>query len=136
MTSDNSIPIWLPFAAMALLLVISGILSISSGWYRIAKRFPNKEITNYKKYCLVGMSLGSGLFPVAYGGGVCVRLAPQGLGLSANILLRFLHPPMFIPWSDVFNCVRDEVLVFHVTKLSIHNEKSEVTPVSTGHSCC
>ena len=127
MTNYNNIPIWVPFAVIILLLGISAVLSISSGWNRLSKRFPNKEITDYKKYSFVGMSLGSGLFPTAYGGGVSVRLAPQGFGLSPIILLRLLHPPMFIPWSEVSSCVRDEVLLFRVTKLSVRNDDNIFT---------
>jgi len=32
---------------------------------------------------------------------------------------------MFIPWSDVTRCVRDQVRYYDVTKLSIRDEESE-----------
>ncbi|HBX43163.1 MAG TPA: hypothetical protein DEH27_04950 [Deltaproteobacteria bacterium] len=71
------------------------------------------------------MSLGSGLNPPGYGGAVFVRVSPHGLGLSVFFLLRFYHPPMFIPWSDITRCVRGQVRFYDVTKLSIRDEESE-----------
>ncbi len=118
----RSYPIWYPFALLLLLLFISAVLSIRSGWRRIAKRFPEKEIPVDRKFRFVRMSLGTGLFPVGYGGAVRVRLGPHGVGLSVIFLLRFLHPPMVIPWSDVASCVRDTFRHDEVTILSVRDE--------------
>lgn len=125
--SGHSYPVWYPFAALLVLLFLSAMLSMRSGWRRIAKKFPYREVTEHQKYRFVRMLLGSGQFPVAYGGAVRVRLSPHGLGLSVIFLLRFFHPPMFIPWSEVSRCVRDTVRFHDVTKLSIRNEASEFT---------
>jgi hypothetical protein len=62
---------------------------------------------------------------VAYGGAAIVRLSPHGLGISVIFLLRFLHPPMFIPWSEISRCVREKYPYYEVTKLSIRGEESE-----------
>ena len=71
------------------------------------------------------MSLGSGLYPAGYGGVVFVRLSQQGIGLSVIFLLRFYHPPIFIPWSEVARCVREKVRGTWTTKLSLREEASE-----------
>jgi hypothetical protein len=113
-----------PFVILALLLFISAILSTRSGWRRIATRFPYKKITDHRKYLFARMSLGSGKFPVAYGGLVIVRLSPHGLGLSVIFLIRYLHSPIFIPWSEVSSCTREHTSRYDVTKISIPNEES------------
>ena len=73
------------------------------------------------------MSLGSGFNPAGYGGAVFIRVSPLGLGLSVFFLLRFYHPPIFLPWSDVTRCVRGQVRFYDVTKISIRDEESEFT---------
>jgi hypothetical protein len=122
-TTIADIPFQLPIVILALLLFISTILSARSGWHRIATRFPYKKIEDPRKFYFVRMSLGSGSFPVAYGGCVFVRLSPHGLGLSVIFLFRYMHRPIFIPWSDVSRCVR-ETARSDVTKISLHDEKS------------
>jgi len=124
-TNGHGYPIWYPLSALAALLFASAMLSIRSGWRRIARRFPFQKTPDDRKFSFVRMSLGSGLFPAGYGGAVFVRVSPHGLGLSVFFLLRFYHPPMFIPWSDVTRCVRDQVRYYDVTKLSIRDEESE-----------
>ncbi len=125
MMTNTIFPAWIPVTTLSLLLFISTVLTIKSGWHRIAKRFPYQAQTDYRKFTFVRMSLGSGLFPVAYGGAAIVRLSPHGLGISVIFLLRFLHPPMFIPWSEISRCVREKYPYYEVTKLSIRGEESE-----------
>ncbi|MGA6992973.1 MAG: hypothetical protein WBX50_03655 [Candidatus Deferrimicrobiaceae bacterium] len=71
------------------------------------------------------MSLGSGVYPAGYGGVVFVRLSQHGIGLSVIFLLRFFHPPIFIPWSEVARCAREMVRGSYVTNLSLPEEESE-----------
>lgn len=117
--------VWSPFAALAILLWISAILSLWSGWRRIARKFPHREIPDSRRYTFVRMSLGSGLYPAGYGGVVFVRLSPHGIGLSVIFLLRFYHPPIFIPWSEVARCARERVRGTYVTNVSLREEESE-----------
>ena len=123
-TNIANIPFWFPFVILASLLFISAILSKRSGWRRIATRFPYKNITDHKKYHFVRMSFGTGSLPVAYGGCIIVRLSPHGLGLSVIFLIRFLHPPIFIPWSEVSRCSREYTSLYDVTKIWIRNEEN------------
>ena len=124
-TNGLGYPIWYPLSILAALLFASAMLSIRSGWRKIAKRFPYKRSTDDRKFSFVRMTLGKGLNPAGYGGAVFVRVSPQGLGLSVFFLLRFYHPPMFIPWSEVTRCQRWKVRFYDVTKLSIRDEESE-----------
>lgn len=123
-TSLPDTPFWFPFAVLASVLFISGILSTRSGWRRLAARFPYKENTDHRKYYPVRMSLGIGTVPVAYGGCVIVRLHPHGLGLSVIFPIRFMHPPLFIPWSEVAGCAREYSARYDVTRITIHKEES------------
>lgn len=125
MTTDTAnIPYQFPFVILALLLFISAILSTRSGWRRIAERFPYQTTTDHKKYYFARMSLGSGSFPSAYGGLVIVRLSKQGLGLSVIFLVRYLHSPIFLPWSAVSSCTREHAGRYYVTRVSIPDEES------------
>ena len=123
-TTIADIPFRFPIVILALLVFISTLLSTRSGWHRIATRFPYKKIADHRKYYFVRMSLGSGSFPVAYGGCVIVRLSPHGLGLSVIFLIRYMHRPIFIPWSEVSSCARERMARYDVTKISLRNEKS------------
>ncbi|HSL98622.1 MAG TPA: hypothetical protein VK944_00650 [Candidatus Limnocylindria bacterium] len=40
-------------------------------------------------------------------------------------LLRFYHPPIFIPWSEVARCARERVRGTYVTNVSLREEESE-----------
>lgn len=126
-TNGLGYPIWYPLSVLAALLFASAMLSIRSGWRKIAKRFPHKRSAVGRKFFFVRMTLGRGLNPAGYGGAVSVRVSTQGLGLSVFFLLRFYHPPMFIPWSEVTRCYRGQVRFYDVTSLSIRDEESEFT---------
>ena len=126
-TDGLGYPLWYPLTVLATLVFASAMLSIRSGWRNIAKRFPHKKITDGRKFHFVRMTLGRGAHPAGYGGAVFVRVSPQGLVLSVFFLLRFFHPPMFIPWSEVNRCVRGQVRFYDVTRLSIRDEESEFT---------
>ena len=117
--------VWSPLAALVILLWISAILSLWSGWRRIARKYPYREVAGSRRYTFVRMSLGSGLYPAGYGGVVFVRLSPHGIGLSVLFLLRFYHPPIFIPWTEVARCARETVRGTYATKLSLREEASE-----------
>ena len=126
-TTIADIDFRIPLVILALMVFISTILSTRSGWHRIATRFPYKKITDPRKYYFARMSLGSGSFPVAYGGCVIVRLSPHGMGLSVIFLIRYMHRPIFIPWPEVSSCARGKMGRFDVTKISFSNEKSAFT---------
>ena len=123
-TNLPNIPFWFPIAVFASVLFISGILSTRSGWRRIAARFPDRDGAEHRKYFPVRMSLGIGTVPVAYGGCVIVRLHPDGLGLKVIFPIRFMHPPLFIPWSEVAGCAREYTARYDVTRVTIRNEDS------------
>ncbi len=123
-TTPPHIPLWFPFVVFAAVLCISGILATRSGWRRIAARFPYQGGTNHRKYYPVRMSLGIGTVPVAYGACVIVRLHPHGLGLSVIFPIRFMHPPLFIPWAEMAGCAREYTARYDVTRITIRNEDS------------
>lgn len=59
----NGLILWSPIAALAILVCVSGVLSLWSGWQRIARKFPYREVPDSRRYTFVRMSLGSGVYP-------------------------------------------------------------------------
>jgi hypothetical protein len=77
------------------------LLSLMGGWHRLAKKFRATSEIDGEKYRFVSMSLGTGLFPVRYRNSLFVTVGRSGVALSVLFPFRVLHPPLFIPWSDV-----------------------------------
>lgn len=125
MTTLRAVPYWVSAAALVLLLLLSAGLSRATGWRRLAKRFPwpKKEPID-RRFLLAGLTLAGGWFPVSYWGNI-VRLGPGGVGVSVVFFLRFLHPPIFLPRSEISRCLRTSLFRRPVTVVSLRDEKSQ-----------
>lgn len=100
-SSVNRFPEWFPVFFAVLWLGISGLLSFAGGWHQLASRFEASSRIDGETFRFASMSLGSGLFPVSYGNCLFITVGRSGVRLSILFLFRFLHPPLFIPWSSV-----------------------------------
>jgi hypothetical protein len=76
------------------------IISRVGGWAWLAKAYPAQNSTLMEgeswRFQSIQMRWASN-----YGNCVTVRANSMGLGLSVLWLLRFGHPPLLIPWSDI-----------------------------------
>lgn len=111
LSSTNAFPQWFPVLFICFWLGISALLSSIGGWHQLAAQFAASSPTDGKRFWFASMSLGSGLFPVSYGSCLFVTVGRSGFRLSIFFLFRFLHPPLFIPWSAI-EAVRPEKFWF------------------------
>lgn len=76
------------------------IISRISGWVILAKAYPAQDSSTLDGETWRFQSIQM-RWATNYGNCVTFRANPTGLGLSALWLLRFGHPPLFIPWPDI-----------------------------------
>ncbi len=81
--------------------VMSGLLSLISGWWGLASRFRSEKLAHGDSFRFVSGSIGSALFPVSYGSCLFVTINEEGFRVAILFLFRFLSPPLLIPWSKV-----------------------------------
>ncbi len=125
MTALRDIPIWVSVGGLALLLLFSALLSRATGWRMLAKRFPRRRGQSFdRRFLFAGLTLSGGWFPVSYWGSI-VWLSPEGIGVSVVFFLRFLHPPLFLPRSEMSRCVRTNLFRYPVTVVSMRDERSQ-----------
>ncbi len=87
-----------PIYFVLLWLAVSAIISYIGGWRTLSKSFRAREPFVDKK-----RHFQSGQFRWLAGYHNCLTLGadPNGLYLGILFLFRFMHPPLFIPWSEV-----------------------------------
>jgi hypothetical protein len=94
---------------VALWLCVLLILSLVGGWKRIADQFPASvsPVDEGRHFRFVWGTVGSPSLPIVYRACLFCTVSPAGLKVSVFPLFRFMHPPMFIPWSAVDAASRD-----------------------------
>jgi hypothetical protein len=95
---------WFVPAFIVFWLVISGVLSLMGGWYRLAERFKSDESIDGEQFRFRSGAIGWGMFPVSYGSCLIATVGSKGFALSVLFPFRFLHPRLVIPWSAVERC--------------------------------
>jgi hypothetical protein len=102
-------------------LLIGAILSSTSGWKQLAGQFPLPAVPAIegRPFRFVSGTVGSPAFPIRYRTCLACSVSSAGLALSVLPLLRFMHPPMFIPWSAVERATRDALWLATVTTLGL-----------------
>ncbi|MFP5230673.1 MAG: hypothetical protein ACLGXA_23905 [Acidobacteriota bacterium] len=79
-------------------LGVSSLASFIGGWNRLAEEYPvdlNKSASKIR-LGYAWMRLGTN-----YNSVIVLDCQPNGLSLSVLWLLRFRHPPLFIPWDQI-----------------------------------
>ncbi len=93
------------FAFIGIWVLVIGLVSLLSGWSRLAQHY--RDFDNYQGKKLHGKFGNFGW--TSYGGVLILGANMQGLYLSVDILFRVFHPPLFIPWSDIQTEERDGI---------------------------
>jgi hypothetical protein len=140
---DPSSP-WFPLFFATMWFGVTGFLSVLSGWYSFATRFRAREAPNGERFRMRSASIGLPFLPVGYGNIVTFTVSDQGLGLKLLFLLRFLSPPLFIPWSQVTAVSEGKFLLFrhvivqpanHWSRIKVYGAVAEkVLAASRGHT--
>ena len=113
---------------VAMWLLIGAILSTVSGWRELAGHFPvpGSSAVEGRQFRFASGTLGSAALPIRYRYCLTCAVSPTGLRLSVLPLLRFMHPPMFIPWSAVERATRDVWWLATVTTLRLRGFSSQL----------
>lgn len=87
-----------PAYFVGLWLTVCAAVSYIGGWQTLANRFRMHDIFNGAKW---SMQSGQMRWLVSYGNCLTVGANPEGLFIRTMFLFSFLHPPLFIPWSEI-----------------------------------
>ena len=87
----------LPFYVAGVWLLACVITSYTDGWHKLAQRFRATE-----PFSGATWNFQSGRMGIAnYGSALTVGANFHGLYLRPMLLVRFAHPPLFIPWQEI-----------------------------------
>jgi len=87
-----------PVYFLCLWLLIGATISFVGGWFSLAKLYRTRVPFDGAKW---GMQSGQMRWLTNYNNVLTIGVSPQGLYLASMFLLRFLHPPLLIPWSEI-----------------------------------
>jgi hypothetical protein len=107
-------PALFPFFLAGLWLVGTGATALLGGWRYLAAhhRAPEGfEPSPEQRFRFRSIVLRrSFLFPARYNGCMTIGVTPRGLYLVPFVLIRFLHPSLLIPWTEISACEEDSFL--------------------------
>ncbi len=86
-------------AGVLVWLLVSSMLSLMSGWSRLAKAFPAPSDVEGERFSLAFLAVGGEQMSVSHRARVTVGGA--GIRLSVYLPSRLSNPPLFIPWREV-----------------------------------
>ncbi len=87
----------IPFFFVGLWLLVTFIISLASGWGRLAESYRAAQPFS-------GTVLGwqsASIRGISYNNSLNFGVAPEGLYLATMALFRAFHPPLFIFWSEI-----------------------------------
>ena len=117
-SNDASAPLWLvllipvvfPIFFAAIWCSVCLLLSVIGGWGRLANRFPARQPP--AGTCFFAQSGQVGL--ANYRGVLTVHTSPEGLHLAIMKIFRPGHPPLFIPWSEIYHATERRLFFEYV----------------------
>jgi hypothetical protein len=113
-TIQRYFPVVFPLFFVTLWLVITTMLSLLSGWFRLMRTFPDRpEPANFQLKWQSG-SMGAG---VSMRSLLTLSACPSGLRVQILRLFGPFSRPFFVPWDQV-SIVRKKTFFFPVAKLS------------------
>lgn len=95
-----------PFVFVGIWSFVCVLLSSLGGWGRLAARYRTREAPAgtafYSQYARLGLT--------SYKATMNFHLTPRGFYMTVMPLFRPGHPPLFIPWEDVYNAQPEKFL--------------------------
>lgn len=121
-------PRWFWSYFVVLWCAVGAILSLVGGWYHLASAFPVSAsgTADGPRFRFASGSVGVRWLPVSYRSVLFCTVSSSGLQLSVLPLFRFMHPPMFIPWSAVESADRERWWLMTVMALSLRSTSRQV----------
>jgi hypothetical protein len=127
---DPSSP-WIIVFTAAMWLGVTGLLATLSGWTSLATQWRAQEDPKGERFSLRSGSIGVRFLAVPYRNCLTITISDRGLGLSQLFLLRFLSPPLFIPWAQVASVNGGRFLLFRHVVVQPANHWSRITLYGT-----
>ncbi len=97
----TSLGVWISLGAIAYSLgiwfLVLWILSVASGWRRLAKRFDAPPLAPAGARRLGSAFIGA----VRYNGVLRLAIDHRGMFLSPSSIFRPFHRPLLVPWSEI-----------------------------------
>jgi hypothetical protein len=108
-------------------LGVTGLLSIVGGWRELSasyamdpaawKTMPAQTTTG---------ALQRFLLPVNYSHTLRVHVRDDGFALAPVRVFRFMHPPLFIPWTAVRECQDRTLLFWRYVEVTVHGSSVSI----------
>ena len=125
--APQDMPIWvivlIPIAFFIIFPIfwcfVMWINSQIGGWSRLAKRYRTSDEPNGKVWNSVQGSVGV----ISYRGVLRCVTNEDGLFLRPGMLFQFAHPELFIPWDDLHDVKRRNVLWFGMIAAKVGKPK-------------
>ncbi len=102
-------------------LGIFGCISLLGGWHKLASRFRTDTPRPDGALAWQTAALLQGGIPSGYNRILHIHAGPNGIHLSVPCLLRFLHPPLLIPWADTKKVERVEFMCRESTLVELND---------------
>jgi len=87
---------------------VTVLISKTSGWLSLSKTYRSLKPFNGRRWSYQNAQLRSGGL---YGKCLTIGVNSEGLYLSVLFLFRIGHPPLFIPWSDIYIVEKERMLL-------------------------
>jgi hypothetical protein len=88
-----------PIYFFCLWLLVGATFSIIGGWFSLAKVYRTQMEFDGAKW---RMQSGRMRGLANYNHVLTIGVSPQGLYLASMFLFRFMHPPLLVPWSEIW----------------------------------
>ena len=111
-----------PVLFVGLVWIILAVLSVMSGWRTLAERYRAQGKPQGRR---VSGSVIMNL--VSYQNFAALRIGGEGISVALTLPFKSLHPPLFIPWSEVAGCESTRILFFDTTTVSVGPRRNPVT---------
>ena len=109
----------IPILAIPLIVgfwcLVVKLISLIGGWNRLAQRFKTEARPEGRSFSRQSMRLGI----ANYSGGLNVVVSPEGLYLSLSFIFRVGHPPLLIPWTEIYDPREETFLFWRHTKITV-----------------
>jgi hypothetical protein len=87
-----------PFYFIGLWLLVSTLTSLLGGWFSLAKLYRTRIPFKAVKFRLWTCQMR---WRTHYSNVITTGANQEGLYLASMFLFRFMHPPLFVPWTEV-----------------------------------
>ncbi|HEV3051132.1 MAG TPA: hypothetical protein VGX50_12535 [Longimicrobium sp.] len=109
-------------------LGITGLLSTVGGWRELARSYARDPAAfrGVRRLNATGSMGRFLLMRVNYSHTLRVHVWRDGFGLSTMPLFRFMHPPLFIPWTAVRTCEERTLLFWPYVQIELHGSSINI----------